>query len=72
MVAAESELVAWRQELPFPKSFIILLEDHDASRKVLGTGSSYVNHLCLVMGSGVLVLCGLRGVVRLDNVLRFS
>lgn len=55
MVEAESELVAWRQELPFPKSFIILLEDHDASRKVLGTGSSYVNHLCLVMGSGALV-----------------
>lgn len=68
---AESELVAWRQELPFPKSFVIL-EDHDASRKVLGTGSSYVNHLCLVMGSGVLVLCRFGGVVRLDDVLRFS
>lgn len=65
--------MAWRQELSFPKSFIILLEDHDASRKVLGTGSSYVNHLCLVMGSGVLVLCRLEGLVRLDdNVLRFS
>lgn len=69
---AESELVAWQQELPFLKSFVILLEDHDASRKVLGTGSSYVNRLCLVIGSGVLVLCRLGGVVRLDNVLRFS
>lgn len=64
--------MAWRQELSFPKSFIILLEDHDTSRKVLGTGSSYVNHLCLVMGSGVLVLCRLEGLVKLDNVLRFS